>query len=343
MAKFGILGFGMSALASDIDSQFETFKSQYNKIYDNATEEALRKSIFMENLKTIEEKNANDSAVYGVDFYSDFTVDEWKAAMGVGDRKDWSQFAVPDYQCNFENPSSSVENLNSTIDWVTAGAVTAVKSQGQFGTCGYFSTIGVMEGINVMQGGNDLVSLSEQEVIDCCTGSDGCKGWPGQELMWYSNNNFYASTEESYPYRGSSSSCKRSSATQTTATLADRICVGNGPEGNQDAILAKLQTHGPAVWMIGCQDLHQYRGGIISNRGADPGSFPEYRGIDHATLLVGAGEENGIPYWKVKNSWGESFGEQGYYRVKRNTNPPQLACPGAIFGVYSKGSDPTVV
>ena len=55
-----------------------------------------------------------------------------------------------------------------------------------------------------------------------------------------------------------SSSCKRSSATQTTATLSERTCLGNGPEGNQDAILAKLKTHGPAVWMIGCQDLHQY-------------------------------------------------------------------------------------
>lgn len=335
MAKFGILCV-VSGFAAETDGAFETFKLQYKKTYDTAQEEAKRKTIFLDNLKSITQKNANDTAIYGIDFYSDFTVDEWKRAMGVGNKKIWSQFAVPDSQCNFEHPHDLVMDNTSAIDWVAKGAVTGVKSQGQFGTCGYFSTIGVIEGINVMQGGNELVSLSEQEVIDCCTSADGCNGWPGQELMWYANNNFYASTEASYPYHGSSSGCKRSSATQTRATLTERICVGNGPEGNQDAILAKLQTHGPAVWMIGCQDLHQYRGGIISNRGADPGSFPDYAGIDHATLLVGAGEENGIPYWKVKNSWGSNFGEQGYYRVKRNTNPPQLACPGAIFGVYSR-------
>ncbi len=82
---------------------------------------------------------------------------------------------MPDYQCNFEKKTPEVaENVSAdAIDWVEKGAVTAVKSQGQFGTCGYFSTIGVMEGINVMQGSNKLVSLSEQEVIDCCASADG--------------------------------------------------------------------------------------------------------------------------------------------------------------------------
>jgi len=280
-------------------------------------------------------KNALGHAIYGVDEFTDLTHDEWRMAHGLGDRNTaWPQFAVPDYQCNFENPTLPGFNVSGDIDWVAKGAVTRVKNQGQFGTCGYFSTIGVVEGVNVIQGGNPLVSLSEQENIDCCTSGDGCTGWPGQELMWYADNKFYASTEESYPYTGSGSSCRRSQATQTKATISERICVGNGVDGNQDAILEKLQSHGPAVWMIGSGPLSGYRGGIISGQGADPGSYPDYTGIDHATLLVGAGEENGLKYWKVKNSWGENFGEGGYYRVQRDTDPPQLGCPGAIFGVY---------
>jgi len=300
-----------------------------------------RKAIFSHNLRIIADKNARETgtAVYGTDFYSDFTIDEWKVAMGVRKKGlgDWPQFVTPDYQCNFESPTE-YPAINVTdhdaIDWVEKGAVTHVKSQGQFGTCGYFSTIAVMEGINVMQGGNELIELSEQESIDCCTSEDGCTGWPGQELMWYSIHGYGASTMASYPYKGSGGTCKRSSATQTKASLKERICVGNGPDGNQDNILAKLKTHGPAVWMIGCGDLHSYRGGIISGHGGNPGSYPDYAGIDHATTLVGAGSENGVPYWRVKNSWGASFGEGGYYRVRRNGNPPELSCPGAIFGVY---------
>lgn len=328
MKVFASLVF--AAAASDVE--WESWKSEHNKVYATVGEEAIRKSTFLDNLVKISQKNAQDTATYGTDSDSDLTLDEWKAARGVIK----SQFGAPDYQCNFEHPTSDLEtgSADDAVDWEQKGAVTPVKSQGQFGTCGYFSTIAVMEGINVMQGGNDLVSLSEQENIDCCTSADGCTGWPGQELMWYSEHKFTASTDDSYPYTGSGSGCKRSSATQTKATLSERICVGNGPEGNQDAILEKLKTHGPAVWMIGCGDLHSYKGGIISNKGGDPGTFPDYSGIDHATTLVGAGVENGTPYWRVKNSWGESFGEKGYYRIARNTNPPQLSCPGAIFGVF---------
>lgn len=142
-------------------------------------------------------------------------------------------------------------------------------------------------------------------------------------------------TEASYPYKGPSGSCKTGEATK--ATSSKRICVPNDP----DKVLANLKTLGPAVWMIGCGCLQGYKGGIISAArcAGSTGGWPHYSGIDHATTLVGAGEENGMKYWKVKNSWAASFGENGYYRVKRDeagTSKPMLNCPGAVFGVYPK-------
>merc|ERR1711994_767807 len=81
---------------------------------------------------------------------------------------------------------------------------------------------------------------------------------------------------------------------------------------NQDNVLAQLQKYGPGGFLVSSSCLDGYRGGVISN-------CPQRAGdIDHATLVVGAGEENGMPYWIVKNSWGESFGENGYFRVRQH-------------------------
>jgi cathepsin F len=326
---------------------FDEFKQQYGKNYIG-DEEAMRREIYDKNLESYAEWNAEDTATYGVDEYSDLATSEWKIAHGIIDigASKPPHDGGPD-QCNFENSSASVLDpatpatlLDGDIDWVAKGAVTPAKNQGSFGTCGYFSSVAVMEGISVIQGGNDLVSLSEQQIIDCCTPSTGCNGWPGEEIAYYAHHHVAAVTEASYRYKGSSkipkpdgTSCKTGKATK--ATSSKRICIPN----DSDKVLAHLKTLGPAVWMIDASCLNGYRGGIISSTRCEgsPGTWPDYSGINHATTLVGAGEEKGVQYWKVKNSWGTRFGENGYYRVKRDvagTAKPLLSAVGAIFGVY---------
>jgi len=330
---------------------FVEWKNIYGRVYVDSDEESLRSLIYKENLEiyadrnTLEAANGPNAARYGPDEFSDLSPKEWRDVHGI--RPFVSNGPSPDGQCNFEAKTEtkytmSPEEIQSilkengeTVDWRTKGAVTGVKNQGQYGTCGYFSTIAVMEGINVMQGNNTLISLSEQENIDCCTSSEGCHGWPGEEIDWYKKNKYGASTENSYPYKGSSSSCKRSSAKQTPATASGKLCVGNGPKGEQSAILAALIKYGPAVWMMGSGPLNGYKGGVITTHRGDPGTYPDYSGIDHATTLVGAGDtSDGIAYWIVKNSWGGSFGEKGYYRVQRGGSPPELNCPGGMFGLF---------
>lgn len=96
---------------------------------------------------------------------------------------------------------------------------------------------------------------------------------------------------------------------------------------------------GPAVWMIDAGCLQSYSSGVISSSrcAGSGGTWPHYNGIDHATTIVGSGTANGVEYWKVKNSWGKSWGEGGYYRVKKDaagSTKPNLHAIGAIFGKF---------
>jgi len=320
----------VAATESDDRVVFDEWKQMYAQRYASAEEEAQRFEIFQTNLRHYEARTANDTAIYGPDGMADRTPEEFRAKYSTNVGDEFKGQYPPEY-CTDPEPMdvpAVLEELGDSVDWRSKGAVTPVKNQGQFGSCWSFGATGVMEGINVIQGGNPLESVSEQELIDC--GHSG--GYVGLTLnKYYKDNHYNAASEESYPYKGSSGSCRRSSSALTKAKLKQVICPDNNPGGNQDNVLANLMKYGPGGFLVDASCLSGYRGGIISNCPKKAGA------IDHATLVVGAGEDNGVPYFIVKNSWGESFGESGYYRVKRNTNPPQLGAPGGIFGVYDDG------
>lgn len=337
-----------SACAAAASNDLPTYE-EWLSLYGKNDASGARKSVYLSNVQQIRELNQESGATFDVNEYADLTPAEWKQARGiVGFGVDPADGRPG--QCNFQDPDAGVlsddevkQMADVDVDWVKDGAVTAVKDQGSSGTCGYFASISVLEGINVVQGKNDLVSVSEQEVIDCCTpGNGGCNGWPGQEIDWYSKAGIKAKTEASYPYKGSSqipkpdgTACHSSSGTETTATSAGRICLENDPA----LINAHLKALGPAVWMIDASCLQFYSGGIVqqSSCSGSGGSWPSYNGIDHATTIVGSGSENGVEYWNVRNSWGRSWGEGGYYRVKKDeagSTSPMLNAIGAIFGKY---------
>merc|ERR1712086_637531 len=198
--------------------------------------------------------------------------------------------------------------LPDSVDWTTQGAVSPVKNQGSCGSCWAFSTVGSLEGRAQIAKGN-LQQFSEQQLVDCDTdfGDLGCKGGLMDNAFKYAQQADIC-TEDSYAYKGKGGSCAISSCTVglKTGEVTGFVDV----EVNSDEALMEALATGPVSVAVQANTIFQlYFGGIMSGLcGAS---------LDHGVLAVGYGTDNGKDYWKVKNSWGGKWGEDGYLRMAR--------------------------
>lgn len=215
------------------------------------------------------------------------------------------------------------------VDWRDHGAVTPVKDQGQCGSCWSFSTTGALEGAWAVAG-HGLESLSEQHLVSCdnSDGNAGCGGgWPYKAIDYVKSHGI--DTEASYPYNsggGTAPSCASSSGTKAAITVSGHTTL----EQDEEIMAAWVAKYGPLSVSIDAmtQLWWPYTGGIMTGCCNTE--------VDHAVLVVGFGEENGQKYWLIKNSWSESWGEQGYIRLERGTN--QCGITYAAVGALVSGS-----
>jgi len=203
--------------------------------------------------------------------------------------------------------------LPDAVDWRTKGYVTEVKDQGQCGSCWAFSSTGSLEGQNFATTGQ-LVSLSEQNLVDCsrCVGNMGCYGGWMNLAFWYIQLNDGIDTETTYPYFGVDQTCSFN-PDNIGATDTGYIEIA---EEDENALQSAIATVGPISVAIDAShsSFQLYRSGVY-----DDASCTE-AGIDHAVLAVGYDSLNGQDYYIVKNSWGTSWGNEGYIYMSRNKN-----------------------
>merc|ERR1712032_291768 len=268
--------------------------AEHNLSYATVEEFEARKGIYVAKEALFDEIN-NDPAMtftVGHNAYSTWTAAEMKKMNGY----------VP-MQANVITVENGTPNADS-VDWVTKGAVTDVKNQGSCGSCWSFSSTGALEGANFIKNGT-LLSFSEQELVDCDhNGSAGCNGGSMEgAFQWYETNK--TELESDYGYTAKNGTCMESSYTGEFNSKSYKTVTANSVDALKTAVAL-----GPVSVAIEADKMafQYYTGGVLDSTACGTN-------LDHGVLAVGYGSDNGTPYWLVKNSWGSSWGDNGYVKI----------------------------
>ncbi|KZV54558.1 low-temperature-induced cysteine protein [Dorcoceras hygrometricum] len=287
---------GVVGLRSDdeVMSMYESWMLKHGKTYNALGEKEKRFEIFKDNLRYIDEQNAVANRTY---------------KLGLN---------------RFADISNS-EYRNTYLGTRKSPSAGRLR-------CWAFSTIVGVEGINQIVTGK-LISLSEQELVDCDTSYDqGCDGGLMDYAYQFIIKNGGIDSEEDYPYKGTDGRCDQY---RKNAKVVSIDSYEDVPTYNEKA-LKKAVANQPVSVAIegGGRDFQLYDSGIFTGKCGVS--------LDHGVGVVGYGSENGVDYWIVRNSWGTSWGEQGYVRMQRNVASKYGLCGIAVEPSYpiKAGSNP---
>ncbi|XP_076472387.1 cathepsin L-like [Babylonia areolata] len=332
---------------------FIAWKREHGKVYRTAEEEQHRLSTFLANLKHINFLNTDHrgEVEFGVNQFTDMTSAEFRHTVLMTSRP--APLHPPDRYMKVDMPA---DPLPESFDWTQRSppVVTPVKDQGSTGTCWAFSTIGNVEGQWSLQN-QPLTNLSVEQVTDCDGTQDQKQlradcgvfgGWPYLAYQ-YIQKAGGLETWEDYSYcsglggeKGTCFPCMAPGFNKTLCGPPVPYCLKNEScaakldpskfvpglkiadwkaiSENETEMAAALMATGPLSIALDATMLQFYRRGVFA-----PFVGCSKTALNHAVLLVGWGVEKGLleskPYWKVKNSWGHKWGQQGYFLIKRGS------------------------
>jgi len=297
----------------------DQYAAEYGKVYTEA-EKPIRCEAFRESLAAIKAHNEQAPAASwwkGLSEHSDKLPHEFAQLKGLHRGVFHTGFAaraaIP------ADPAVNSFVAPDELDWRTKGVVTPVKNQGGCGSCWAFSAAETVEsayGMATLARDGKAASipiLAPQQLVDCapnpkhCGGTGGCEGSTQPLAFDYLVMAKGHDSEADYPYKGRDGTCE-------DGKHAPKIGITGKvelPTNNYTSLMHALVTAGPIAISVDAS-WGAYEGGVFS----DPKSGI-HTNIDHAVQLVGYGTMGGKDYWLVRNSWGASWGEQGYIKIER--------------------------
>lgn len=298
---------------------FEHYKLEFKKYYNTEAEHRYREMLYHESLKKVNEINSNPNYTWkaAINHLSDRMPSEINSLMGKN--RNMSFFTKSSASFNLKS-FPFLKQLPNHVDWREQGVTTPVKNQGMCGSCWAFSVSAVLESHISINNPDKSIIVSPQELVDCvenphkCGGTGGCNGATQEIGFEYIKNNGI-SLDSEYPYFAKDGKCQ-SDKHKRVASIGSFEKL---PENDYNMLLQTVALNGPVAISVAANEWAFY----------DSGVFNSYCGttVNHAVTLEGYGtDENGNDYWLVRNSWGESWGENGYIRVMREKSAKDVVC-----------------
>lgn len=314
---FALFAFLAAAVHTEDEYRYlwGKWREEHERVYENY-EENYRYHVFKMNLDKVEKYMAISSdVVLQMNQFGDLSHEEFAARY----------LAAPFDRLSIGGTSfvPSTNDLPEQFDWLSKGAVTPVKDQGQCGSCYAFSAVGTMEGAWKVAG-HDLTSFSEQQIVDCSNsyGNEGCNGGEMYASVQYVIDNGGIATEASYPYKAVQGKC------------LEKPLVGkfkayyNVTKGSEDDLQNACATMAPVSVGIDASswEFQFYYSGVY-----DPSSCST-TDLDHGVTLTGYNADPKLAkqYWIIKNSWGTGWGQKGYFWMRKGINRCGVATQAVV-------------
>lgn len=340
LALASLLGLARSTPAKPgpVSDAFEEFVRKYGRQYASKEEQQRRFSIFETNYAFVLAENAKGRPYrLAVNEFADQEREELRLSGRLGLSAPapgllWA--GLP----HLGTHNYSGEELPAAVDWTTKGAVTNPKNQKKCGACWAFSTTGALEGAWAIAGGG-LLQLSEQQLVDCAHGGNhGCNGGAMDPAFRYLEAHSMC-TEQGYPYEAKEGTCREASCGAGGIPRGAILGFRDVARDNEQALMEAVAKQPVSVGIEADQLTFQlYSGGVLTKKCDDK--------LDHGVLVVGYGIEDGVKYWKVKNSWGPGWGEHGFVRLERGESKEEGECGinlMASYPVVEKAAAPSLI
>jgi cathepsin L len=286
------------------EKSFIAHMRTHHLIYTGA-EYHIRLGIYLANARRVREHNAGSpSFTVSLNHLATLTPAEYTCMLGFKHR--------PRPSINSPNPLPPMKSdPPPSFDYRDLAAVNMIEDQGQCGAGWAFAAISAQETQWFLTAGR-LYSLSEQNLIDCVDSDYGCKGGMSSDAYDYviqSQNGQFA-LEADYPFTGPAGSCLFSA--QKPYTLITGYY--NVPYGDEADLLNAVYTKGAVAVYIDSSywTFQLYSGGIYDSPDCTTDN------LDHGMTIVGWGIQDTKTFWIVRNSWRDTWGENGYIRMRRN-------------------------